>query len=75
MALQQSAVRTNRRHVAGLVQVPEPFPFFDKRSKIFRRVEHLLNTSLGASGVDWHEAPDRCHDARAGERDLSKRLC
>ncbi len=29
-SLQQTAVSTNRCHVAGLIQVPEPFPLFDE---------------------------------------------
>ena len=62
-SLDNSAMGTQRRQVAGRIQEPEPFPFIDDHSQIFAGEQQLLNATLGSSGIDWQKATDRSRKA------------
>ncbi len=61
--LDNSAMGTQRRQVAGRIQEPEPFPFVDDHSQIFAGEQQLLNATLGSSGIDRQKATDRSREA------------
>lgn len=70
--LQDATVRADRGHMTGRIEEPESLPFADQRPQILRRVKQLLNTSLGASRVDRHEAANRRRQTNDQQSELHK---
>ena len=55
-SLDDAAVRTQWRQVAGRIEKPEPFPFVNNHSQVFAGEEQLLDTSFGGRRIDRQEA-------------------
>ena len=56
--LQDAAVSTGGRHMAGLVEEPESLPLFSQRTQIFRRIDQLTGSDGRIGVVDRQEATD-----------------
>lgn len=57
--LQDPAVSTDRSHMAGRIEEPEPLPFVDQRPQVLGCVKQLLHASLGSRRVDRNETANR----------------
>ncbi len=56
--LQNTAMRSCGRHVAGLIEEPEPLPLFAECTQIFRRVDQLTGTDGRVGVVNRKKATD-----------------